>query len=225
MTPITRQRIMTEALRLFGENGFAATSVARIEQAAGLSPGSGALYRHFRSKNELLVESVRARLADRGEWGPFLSDEFSIVDALGGLGDGLSLEDCLLALCHIGLARLEHDRDVSRILMRDNSVDPQVLEVFRREEFGVVTAAVAKAFEDLATEPGDWEASAAVIVGAVAHYWLISDAFGGEHPLAIDADRYLRATAQMIAARIAPTGAIGERSVPQPAPEVSTTTR
>ena len=55
----TRQRIIAEAMRLFGEQGYAATTVAQVEAAAGLSPGSGSLYRHFPSKRALLAEGVR----------------------------------------------------------------------------------------------------------------------------------------------------------------------
>lgn len=40
----TKERLVTEAMRLFGEQGYKATSVAQIEKAAGLTPGSGGLY-------------------------------------------------------------------------------------------------------------------------------------------------------------------------------------
>jgi AcrR family transcriptional regulator len=76
----TRDRIVHEAIRLFGEDGFRGTSVARIEQAAGLSPGAGGLYHHFRSKEALLVacldwhleritalREMRARLTPTGD--------------------------------------------------------------------------------------------------------------------------------------------------------------
>ncbi len=39
-----------------------ATSVAHIQQAAGLAPGSGALYKHFGSKRELLESAVSHRI-------------------------------------------------------------------------------------------------------------------------------------------------------------------
>lgn len=45
----TRQRIIAEAMRLFGGQGYATTTIAQIESATGLSPGSGGLYRHFPS--------------------------------------------------------------------------------------------------------------------------------------------------------------------------------
>ena len=37
----TRQRVLIEAMRLFGEQGYSATTVAQIESAAGLKSGSG----------------------------------------------------------------------------------------------------------------------------------------------------------------------------------------
>jgi AcrR family transcriptional regulator len=52
-------------MRLFAEVGYDAATIAQIEAAAGLSPGSGALYRHFASKQDILVAGVadiRARI-------------------------------------------------------------------------------------------------------------------------------------------------------------------
>src|SRR6201991_4999674 len=54
----TRERIIDEALRLFAERGYSATSVAEIEAASGLSPGAGGLYRHFKSKYEVLAAAI-----------------------------------------------------------------------------------------------------------------------------------------------------------------------
>ena len=64
MTTSTRDRLIDEAMRLFGEQGYRATSVAQIEAAAGLAPGSGGLYHHFRSK-EMLLEAGIDRQLDR----------------------------------------------------------------------------------------------------------------------------------------------------------------
>ncbi|MEV0028002.1 helix-turn-helix domain-containing protein [Nocardia sp. NPDC050793] len=215
MSRTSRERIIDEALRLFGEQGFARTSVAQIERAAGLSGGSGALYRHFRSKDELLVEAVRTRLTERAEWEAFLDPDFSFVALLDAATPGGTVVDRLLALCRVGLERLNHDRDVTRILMRDNSIDRGVLEVFRREEYGVVMSVVTRALTQLAG-PGhgeqDWTATAAVLVGALAHFWLIRDIFDGDHPASVDEDRYLRATAELVAARVDWAGHRGEEA-------------
>ncbi len=61
----TRDRLVTEAMRLFSAKGFEATSVSQIEAAAGLSPGSGALYRHFKSKDALLDAGIDRQLDRR----------------------------------------------------------------------------------------------------------------------------------------------------------------
>lgn len=61
----TRERLVTEAMRLFSARGFEATSVSQIEAAAGLSAGSGALYRHFKSKDALLDAGINRQLDRR----------------------------------------------------------------------------------------------------------------------------------------------------------------
>lgn len=61
----TRERLVTEAMRLFSTNGFEATSVSQIEAAAGLAAGSGALYHHFKSKEALLNAGIDRQLDRR----------------------------------------------------------------------------------------------------------------------------------------------------------------
>lgn len=117
----TRQRIITEALRLFGERGYAATTIAQIEDAAGLSPGSGSLYRHFRSKDQLLYEAIGETLADRDQWAQFFDPGFSVNTVLDQIAPHAGLVDKIVLLCQVGLARLDHNRDVTRVLYRDSS--------------------------------------------------------------------------------------------------------
>ncbi|SOX56177.1 TetR/AcrR family transcriptional regulator [Mycobacterium ahvazicum] len=61
----TRDRLVDEAMRLFSAKGFDATSVSQIEAAAGLAAGSGALYHHFKSKEELLNAGIDRQLDRR----------------------------------------------------------------------------------------------------------------------------------------------------------------
>lgn len=56
----TRERLVGAATALFAERGYAGTTVSEIEGAVGLTPGSGGLYRHFSSKEELLLAAVLA---------------------------------------------------------------------------------------------------------------------------------------------------------------------
>ena len=56
----TRDRLLEAALGIFAKQGYVGTTVSELERAVGLTPGSGALYRHFDSKEALLLEAVRA---------------------------------------------------------------------------------------------------------------------------------------------------------------------
>ena len=77
----TRERLVTEAMRLFSEKGFDATSVSQIEAAAGLAPGSGALYHHFKSKDALLDAGIDRQLDRRRA----MQDIRSLFAGLGDL--------------------------------------------------------------------------------------------------------------------------------------------
>ena len=54
---------MTEAMRLFAERGFRGTTVGDIEEAAGLAPRAGGLYKHFRSKEEVLEAGIERQVS------------------------------------------------------------------------------------------------------------------------------------------------------------------
>jgi TetR/AcrR family transcriptional repressor of nem operon len=62
-TAESRQRILTEAARLYRERGFDGVGVADIMEAAGMTHGG--FYRHFRSKEALIAEAVAKAFADR----------------------------------------------------------------------------------------------------------------------------------------------------------------
>jgi AcrR family transcriptional regulator len=55
----TRERILDAALELFIERGIAGTTVSDIERAVGLAAGTGSFYRHFKSKEDLVVPAFR----------------------------------------------------------------------------------------------------------------------------------------------------------------------
>jgi AcrR family transcriptional regulator len=54
----TRDRVLDAAFDLFAEVGFAGTTVSEIERRVGLAAGSGSVYRHFPSKDELLPAAI-----------------------------------------------------------------------------------------------------------------------------------------------------------------------
>ena len=60
----TRRALIDVALELFASEGYRGTTIRKIEEAAGLSPGAGGMYRHFRSKEDLLLAAMELYQAD-----------------------------------------------------------------------------------------------------------------------------------------------------------------
>ena len=57
--PSKREQIVKEAQKLFYRDGFNATGVERISAVAGVSKKT--LYNHFKSKDELVLATLRER--------------------------------------------------------------------------------------------------------------------------------------------------------------------
>lgn len=203
----TRTRILGEAMRLFGELGYTATTISKIEEAAGLSPGSGALYKHFRSKKDILSVGLRERIRKEDTLTTLLGTE-AVATApppsvtVPAPGPRVFLR----AVAKSGLERLAYERDVNRILVRDLAAFPELLEEFRTAEVARNHAALTQLLQTHATThatahgavhatPGapdtDWSAVAAILQDALSHYWLMADIYGGTHPTGVTEDAYL----------------------------------
>src|SRR6185312_7763283 len=118
MTRSTRERIIDEALRLFAERGYSATSVAEIEAASGLSPGAGGLYRHFRSKYEVLAAAINEHAARTRSQ---VTEALVEVEAVG---TSVPIEERLDRLCRAGLAKVRDESRLTRVFFRDLSQFP-----------------------------------------------------------------------------------------------------
>lgn len=113
----TRERILDEAMRLFSEHGYAATSIAKIEAASGLTPGAGGLYHHFASKEAVLAAGIERQLSR-------LAALREIRQVLGSLGD---LKAELTLTARYILAELDSESELLRILASDARNRPQLL--------------------------------------------------------------------------------------------------
>jgi AcrR family transcriptional regulator len=116
MTP-TRERIVDEAMRLFSQHGYVATSIAKIEAAAGLTPGAGGLYHHFESKEAVLAAGIERQLSRLGALR-------EIRNVLGSLGD---VRAELTLTARYVLAELDSESELLRILASDARNRPQLL--------------------------------------------------------------------------------------------------
>lgn len=117
MSSTTRERIVDEAMRLFSEQGYAATSITKIEAAAGLTPGAGGIYHHFASKEAVLAAGIERQLARLGALR-------EIRNVLGSLGD---LKAELTLTARYVLAELDSESELLRILASDVRSRPQLL--------------------------------------------------------------------------------------------------
>jgi AcrR family transcriptional regulator len=114
----TRERIVNEAMRLFSEHGYTATSIAKIEAAAGLTPGAGGIYHHFASKEAVLAAGIERQLARLGALR-------QIRQVLGSLGD---LKAELTLTARYILAELDSESELLRILASEARHQPQLLK-------------------------------------------------------------------------------------------------
>jgi AcrR family transcriptional regulator len=175
------------AMDLFGRQGYHATTIAQIEAAAGLSAGAGGLYRHFKSKRALLEEGLARQAAAGQELHSSLSGDLPPAR-----------RDRFLAVARAGLARLEQERDVNRLLLRDLASFPDLLDRVREQELlRVHTAVTAFLHRELPAEQ-DPAALAAVVMAAISHYWIMADVYGGNHPHEVDTERFLRALVRLV---------------------------
>jgi len=117
MSTTTRERIIDEAMRLFSQHGYAGTSIAKIEAAAGLTPGAGGLYHHFDSKEALLAAGIERQLSRLEA----LRDIRRVLTPLGDLRAELTLT------ARYVLTELDSESELLRILASEARNRPQIL--------------------------------------------------------------------------------------------------
>jgi AcrR family transcriptional regulator len=161
----TRERILDAAMQLFGEHGFRGTSVAAIERAAGLTPGAGGLYHHFRSKDAVLETGLSRHLARLGA----LRD---IRRLFAGVGD-LRIELTLIA--RYVLRELEAESELLRVLFTEARARPDLV----RNPVAMLVEGLGAEFEawltqDWAVPPERARAVAPIALGALLSHHLLS---------------------------------------------------
>jgi AcrR family transcriptional regulator len=177
-------RLLTAAMQLFADKGYERTTVGEIQVAAGLTFGSGALYKHFPSKESVLVEGI-----DR-----FVESARTDRKTLEEL-DAETFAAALLAIAQGAMSSFARDKDALRIAWRDLEGFPELQEKVRTER-------IRATFDDLSAwlehhaKPGnldlDLQAVSAVALGSLAFFqilkFLMHDTPGG-----VNEERFVRA--------------------------------
>ncbi len=180
-----RDRLLGEALTLFAAKGYAATSVADIQRASGLAPGSGALYKHFASKRELLEAAVAYRI-----------DSIVAAREAYDAGDRRDVEQAVRTAGRLIWDNLKQSEDLLKVMLRE----PDELRDLDEKTWQVITDNAYQRFADeLAasnrsgrTSIPDPEAAAAVAIGSLS-YAATLQALTGRSPGNIEDDRYFEA--------------------------------
>ena len=158
---VTRQRLLTDATRLFAERGYEDTSIEAILHEAGVSRGS--LYHHFGSKEALFEAVLAALLEETGR---------QTVVAAEGATDAVS---ALRAGCRAWV-RLARDPVVQRIVLIDG---PSVLgwehwrELDEKQSLGLLQMALGAAAADGRLHPELVDMFAHVLLAALGEIALV----------------------------------------------------
>ncbi|MEU8799427.1 TetR/AcrR family transcriptional regulator [Spirillospora sp. NPDC048819] len=190
MSSTTRERILDAALALIQQRGFGGTTVTDIEELAGLSPGSGSFYRHFRSKEDVFGEVFERELGraqqhrQAFERGPVTADP----------------TEALTRRLQQQLDYLAEIRPLITLLAREHGRFP---ELTRKIRGALLDEGIAEEAEhltrDLPALPGDDDPHAllAVVVSALTGYHL-SREFFGRPPADVDPARFTAALAALL---------------------------
>lgn len=171
----TRERLLEAGCRLFAEAGFDGTTIAGLEQAAGLKPGNGSFYGHFRNKEELLEEVIRNEMQRLDD----ITDQRKqmLETSLGNSRAELLM---MFRLRMMGLARVQNFIDI--LVREQRRFTPERMAVLR-ERFveqsnkreADVLAGMAESGELVNRNPS---ALAAIISSALIGSFLIKRYFG-----------------------------------------------
>lgn len=187
--PSTRERIVTEAMRLFAKQGFRGTTVGEIEEAAGLVPRSGGLYKHFRSKEEVLEAGIDRLVSGIELFEPAL--------------ETLPLGDPRAELTLIGrwaLAELASEMPLMKVVQKDGDRFPEIAakvnaRIITRGHEQCVTV-VRRLLGDVLDER-EIAALAAVTLGGLVGYRIEEAMFG---PRPVSEDDFLEAWVDVLMA-------------------------
>ena len=117
----TRDRILDAAMDLFLERGIGGTTVSDIERAVGLAAGTGSFYRHFPSKDAVVVPALEQRLAGVAE---LIAEERVETDSVIDPGDRAAAE------LRTRLADMQRLQPVWTLVMQERSQFPELERVF-----------------------------------------------------------------------------------------------
>lgn len=206
----TRDRIIASAARIFSQKGFQRASLDQVAADAGLT--KGAIYWHFKSKNDLFFAILDSRL--RQDTAPLLGDLHKL------LTEGGDARAALAAMFEAGMQRCTTDPDWPRlyleclVLARDPDVR-QRLSAFYDEVWTVSRGFTSQLQAHGLTHPGIDPQVAAVFWTALFDGLVLAWSVKGE---ALDFPRLLPPMFRMLWQGLAPATPDNDKNVSGDAP-------
>jgi AcrR family transcriptional regulator len=118
----SRKQLMAAAIDCFAHHGYQGASIDRIARAAGVT--KGALYYHFRDKEDLLFQAVKDRI---GEFEKHVLAEVSPDE------DALTSLQRVLDACFVTATASNHRRFIITLMVEALDTNPRLSETFRLE--------------------------------------------------------------------------------------------
>ncbi len=178
----TRMKILEAAIQLFAKKGYRETSVGQIEAEAGLAPRAGGFYRHFKAKEDLLIEAVELYVRE--------------VDRELQFSDVLPLGDTRAELLLIGRTQLnaaKRHSDLRKIIRREGrhlkKVSALVHANVQEDAFKEILPWLKDKVKQSGQGIDDIEALAVNVFGPVFFVLYAEDQ--GDEPLRVSRERFL----------------------------------
>lgn len=203
----TRQRLLECGTRLIADRGYANVTVGEIEEASGLAPRRGGLYKHFASKEALIEEALTERI--------------EIVKTMQGLAQDVADQvtpAVLRSTAAAVLEELDHERDLIRIFEADGSRFASQRDRFATEVVAVGYRHAQLAFEGVCEHHSldlDARALATVALSALINHrrqqWTLGELENG-----LDDDAFLDAWTTLVWSAIGPPSGMTTNSHNEP---------
>ena len=159
----TRQKILDTAERLFGEQGYGATSLRHIIAEAGVN--LAAIHYHFGTKEDLLDHLIMRK------GGPVNEERVALLDALEARAQGkaVPLEKLLEAFLGPPMRRIGKNPGFAKLMgrMHGEGLMPLIVERHFQAVVKRFFAALARTLPHLT--PGEMALRSQFMIGAMAH--------------------------------------------------------
>ena len=156
----SRKQLMKAAIDCFARFGYQGTTIDRIARHAGVT--KGALYYHFRDKEELLFEAVSDRV---GEF------DGHVLDEVGPANDALASLRRVIDACFFHATVSNHRRFIITLMIEALDTNPQLSAKFQRilRRMRFFLADVVRRGQEAGTVRPDLdpEDTAALVAGAI----------------------------------------------------------